>query len=214
MQSRLMSFIHESMPARLWDRVPPVQIPASTETISIIHWPAHTSRQHADGMHHPSSEGLVKKTVITALLTVFVVSAFAQESGQTPHAATVNTSDSRAHVLTREELDKLLARPQNLLVIDVRRPDEVSKIGGLPVYLSIQLSDLQKSLAWIPKGRTIVTVSNHAKRAGTAADLLASKGFKVAGAAGVQTYEQEGGKLTKIVPPPPSNANAATARSP
>jgi rhodanese-related sulfurtransferase len=112
-------------------------------------------------------------------------------------------------------LDKLLAHPQDLLVIDVRRPDEVSKIGGLPVYLSIQLNELEKSLAWIPKGRTIITVSNHAKRAGTAADLLAGKGFKVAGAAGVQTYEQEGGKLTKIVAPPPSSAaNAAATRSP
>ncbi|MDB6160958.1 MAG: hypothetical protein JWO04_4664 [Gammaproteobacteria bacterium] len=157
----------------------------------------------------------MRKTVIAALLTLSVVSAFAQEGGRTPQAASVKTPDSRAHVLTREELDKLLARPQDLLVIDVRRPDEVSKIGGLPVYLSIQLNDLEKSLAWIPRGRTIITVSNHAKRAGTAADLLASKGFKVAGAAGVQTYEQEGGKLTKIVPPPtPSTANAAPAPGP
>jgi rhodanese-related sulfurtransferase len=159
----------------------------------------------------------VNKTLIAALLTISVGSVFAQDTGagRAPHAATANAADSRAHVLTRDELDKLLARPQDLLVIDVRRPDEVSKIGGLPVYLSIQLSDLEKSLAWIPKGRTIITVSNHAKRAGTAADLLASKGFKVAGAAGVQTYEQEGGKLTKVAPPaPPSSANAATARSP
>ena len=157
----------------------------------------------------------MKKTLIAALLTVSVGSVFAQEAGRTPHAATINTAESRAHVLTRAELDKLLARPQDLLVIDVRRPDEVSKIGGLPVYLSIQLQDLEKSVAWIPKGRTIVTVSNHAKRAGTAADLLASKGFKVAGAAGVQTYEQEGGKLTKIEPPPgPSTVSAATTHTP
>jgi rhodanese-related sulfurtransferase len=157
----------------------------------------------------------VKKTLIAALLTVSVGGVFAQDAGHTPHAATVNAADFRAHVLTREELDKLLARPQDLLVIDVRRPDEVSKIGGLPVYLSIQLSDLEKSVAWIPKGRTIITVSNHAKRAGKAADLLATKGFKVAGAAGVQTYEEEGGKLTKIVPPArPGTASAATTPSP
>ena len=157
----------------------------------------------------------MKKTLIAALLTVSVGSVFAQDAGHTPHAATVNAADFRAHVLTREELDKLLARPQDLLVIDVRRPDEVSKIGGLPVYLSIQLNDLEKSVAWIPKGRTIITVSNHAKRAGKAADLLAAKGFKVAGAAGVQTYEQEGGKLTKIEPPPrPSTASAAATGSP
>jgi len=158
----------------------------------------------------------MRNTLIAGLLALSAASAFAQDGSRPQQVAAAPTSApaSQAHVLTREELDKLLAQPQNLLVIDVRRPDEVSKIGGLPVYLSIQLNDLEKSLAWIPKGRTIVTVSNHAKRAGTAADLLASKGFKVAGAAGVQTYEQEGGKLTKIVPPPPSTANATTTRSP
>ena len=154
----------------------------------------------------------MRNTLIAGLLALSAASAFAQDGGRPQQAAAANAAPasvpgSRAHVLTRDELDKLLARPQDLLVIDVRRPDEVSKIGGLPVYLSIQLNDLEKSLAWIPKGRTIITVSNHAKRAAKAADLLASKGFKVAGAAGVQTYEQEGGKLTKVAPlPPPSTA--------
>jgi len=58
-------------------------------------------------------------------------------------------------------------------------------------------------LAWIPKDRTIVTVSNHANRGGRAADLLASHGLQVAGTIGAQVYETQGGKLTKIVPPPP-----------
>jgi rhodanese-related sulfurtransferase len=147
--------------------------------------------------------------LITALLTLCVVSAIAQEAGQTTHPATSSSADFKTHVLTRGELDRLLARPQDLLVIDVRRPDEVSEIGGLPVYLSVQPADLEKSIAWIPKGRTIITVSNHARRAGKAADLLRSKGFKVAGAVGVQTYEEEGGKLTKVARPPsrPSAAN-------
>jgi rhodanese-related sulfurtransferase len=160
----------------------------------------------------------VRRILITGLLVLSTASAFAQGGNSPQRAATATPAaadavsrapTSHAHVLTREELDKLLARPQNLLVIDVRRPDEVSKIGGLPVYLSIQLDDLEKSLVWIPKGRTIITVSNHAKRAGTAADLLASKGFKVAGAVGVQTYEEAGGKLTKVVPPAPRTATAA-----
>jgi rhodanese-related sulfurtransferase len=154
----------------------------------------------------------VRKALIAGLLLLCAATAFAQNSSHAAGVAEANTPASHAHVLTRAELDKLLAHPQNLLVIDVRRPDEVSKIGGLPVYLSVQLGDLEKSLEWIPKGRTIVTVSNHAKRAGTAADLLASKGFKVAGAAGVQTYEQEGGKLTKVViPPSPAPASTAAA---
>jgi rhodanese-related sulfurtransferase len=163
----------------------------------------------------------VRKTLIASLLALSAASTFAQD-GSRPQVGAATTAAanttapsapaSQAHVLTREELDKLLARPQNLLVIDVRRPDEVSKLGGLPVYLSIQLNELEKSLAWIPKGRTIVTVSNHAKRAGTAADLLASKGFKVAGAVGVQTYEEAGGKLTKVVPPAPRTASTSPNR--
>jgi rhodanese-related sulfurtransferase len=161
----------------------------------------------------------VRNTLIAGLLALSAANAFAQDGSRPQQVAATNAAAapasapaSQAHVLTREELDKLLARPQNLLVIDVRRPDEVSKIGGLPVYLSIQLGDLERSLAWIPKGRSIVTVSNHAKRAGTAADLLASKGFKVAGAVGVQTYEEAGGKLTKVTPPPPRTANASPNR--
>jgi rhodanese-related sulfurtransferase len=109
--------------------------------------------------------------------------------------------------LSRVEIDQLLEHPERVLLIDVRRPDEVSSIGGFAVYLSIQLADLEKHLTEIPKDRLIVTVSNHANRAVRAADLLDSKGFKVAGAAGVEDYEAEGGTPVKIAVPPP-NANA------
>jgi rhodanese-related sulfurtransferase len=111
---------------------------------------------------------------------------------------------SQAKVLTRAELDELLAKPNEVLIIDVRRPDEITSNGGFPVYLSIQLGDLEKSLAWIPKDRTLITISNHAARGGRAADILTQAGFKVAGTAGAQTYEQEGGTLKRIVAPPPN----------
>jgi rhodanese-related sulfurtransferase len=106
----------------------------------------------------------------------------------------------KAHVLSVPELNALIAKPDQLLFIDVRRPDEVTSIGGFPVYLSVQLADLEKSLAWIPRDRTIVTVSNHAARAGKAADLLASKGYKVAGAVGAESYEKDGGKIAHVTP--------------
>jgi len=111
---------------------------------------------------------------------------------------------SQAKVLTRAEIDDLLSKPDQVLIIDVRRPDEVKDIGGFPVYLSIQIGDLEKSLAFIPKDRTIIALSNHAARGGRAADILAKAGFKVAGAAGAEDYEAQGGTLTKIVPPPPT----------
>jgi rhodanese-related sulfurtransferase len=136
--------------------------------------------------------------------------AFATVSSAHTSAAQQQTKQARSqvHLLTRAEFDKLLAAPEKLLVIDVRRPDELTSIGGFPAYLSVQLADLDKYLAYIPKERTIVTVSNHAGRAGRAADLLASKGFKVAGAIGAQDYEEQGGKPTKIAPKAPAVAAA------
>ena len=107
--------------------------------------------------------------------------------------------------LNRAQFDELLVKPGQLLVIDVRRPDELTTKGGFPVYLSIQATEIEKSLDFIPKDRSIVTVSNHAGRAGAAADLLSAKGFKVVGAVGAQNYEAEGGKLTKIVPVKPKS---------
>ena len=105
--------------------------------------------------------------------------------------------------LSRAEVDALLAKPAEIVVIDVRRPDELVSKGGFPVYLSIQVKDLEKSLAYIPKERAIVTVSNRAHRAGAAGDLLSAKGFKVAGAAGSQDYEDQGGTVLRVAPPPP-----------
>jgi rhodanese-related sulfurtransferase len=123
-------------------------------------------------------------------------------------AAFAQAPPAKAKILTRAELDQLLATPDKVLLIDVRRPDEISSNGGFPVYLSIQIGELEKHLDAIPKDRIIVTVSNHAARGGKAADLLASHGFNVAGAVGAETYEKEGGTLTKIQPPPKKETSA------
>jgi rhodanese-related sulfurtransferase len=136
------------------------------------------------------------------VVLVFAGLVFGQEGG----AGKANTKKqaSQAHVLTNAEFDALLAKPDQILLIDVRRPDEVKENGGFPVYLSIQAAELEKRLAWIPKDRTIVTISNHAARGGAAADVLTKAGFKVAGTIGAQTYEEAGGKLTKIAAPNPT----------
>ncbi len=114
-----------------------------------------------------------------------------------------------AHVLTRAEFDALRASPDKLLIVDVRRPDEIGTIGGFDVYLNIQTADIDKRLNAIPRDRTIVTVSNHANRAGRVADVLTAHGFKVAGALGVQNYEQDGGAVTHIAPPKRDGAGNA-----
>lgn len=91
-----------------------------------------------------------------------------------------------AKVLTRAEFDGLLAHPAKLLIIDVRRPDEYAG-GTFPVFLSVQIDDLEKQLAYIPKDRNVVTVSNHKGRSGRAAAILLAHGYKVLGTIGAQT---------------------------
>jgi rhodanese-related sulfurtransferase len=103
--------------------------------------------------------------------------------------------------LQRAEVDALLAAPEKLVVLDVRRPDEVTAKGSFPVFLNIQAKDIEKQLSYIPKDRVIVTVSNHAHRAGAVGDLLTAKGFKVAGATGSEDYEAQGGKIVRIEAP-------------
>lgn len=153
-----------------------------------------------------------KHTLIAALtLALGVTAAHAAEEVKAA-APTAQAYKYQTPKLNRQQLDALLAKPSQLVVIDLRRPDELTKIGGLPVYLSIQSKDVEKSLDYIPKDRNIITVSNHAGRAGAAGDLLTSKGYKVVGAVGVQNYEEEGGKLTKIEPPAPKTADASAAK--
>ena len=121
----------------------------------------------------------------------------AAETAETHHAPA-----TKAKQLTNAEFDAYLAHPDQVLLLDVRRPDEVSSIGGFPVYLSIQAKDLKNHLNEIPKERPIITVSNHAARASVAADLLESQGFKVLGAVGADTYQKTGGKLAEKIPVP------------
>jgi len=138
----------------------------------------------------------MKKLLLLMALFASAVTFAQPQGGDAP---------SKAKIFTRAEFDAL--KPGSVLLLDVRRPTEIAQNGGFPVYLNIQAADLEKHLAEIPRGKPIVTVSNHAHRAGIAADLLASKGINVAGTIGAQVYESEGGTLVKYPPEKP----AATA---
>lgn len=136
----------------------------------------------------------MKKLVLLLLLAS--AATFAQPQG--------GDAPSKAKIFTRAEFDALMAKPGSVLLIDVRRPTEIAQNGGFPVFLNIQAADLEKHLAEIPRDKPVITVSNHAHRAGIAADLLASKGIKVAGAIGAQVYESDGGTLIKYPPEKPA----------
>lgn len=114
---------------------------------------------------------------------------------ETAHAQGAAAAQSETPALSREQVDRYLATPDSVVFIDVRRADEVAAIGGLPVFLNIQASELDRFLAYIPRDRAIVTVSNHAGRARKTAALLRERGFTVAGVVGVEDYAAAGGTL-------------------
>lgn len=153
-----------------------------------------------------------KKALTTTLpaalwLTLCITPTLHAQTAATPAATSASTPAAdvwnyKTHRLDRAAVDALLAKPKQLLVIDVRRPDEVTAKGSFPVFLNVQAADLAQQLDAIPRDRVILTVSNHAHRAGAAGDLLASKGFKVAGATGSEDYEAQGGTITRLRPPP------------
>jgi rhodanese-related sulfurtransferase len=175
------------------------------------------SALHSPELKHQNERSLSMKNLKTLLAVVLGLAtsiAFAQQGAAVSNAAVPGATAPGADVwkynskrLTSAEVDALLAKPEKLVVIDVRRPDELTAKGSFPVYLNIQTKDIEKSLAYIPKDRAIITVSNHAHRAGAVGDLLTSKGFKVAGAAGSEDYEAQGGKaVVKVIAPPPKVA--------
>lgn len=137
------------------------------------------------------------KSVVAAVLGLSVSFAFAQQAAPAAQPWIYKTKQ-----LERAEVDALLAKPENLVVIDVRRPDELTVKGSFPVYLNIQVKEVANNLAYIPKDRVILTVSNRAHRAGAVGDLLTSKGFNVAGATGSDDYQDQGGSITRVSPPP------------
>jgi gluconolactonase len=127
-------------------------------------------------------------------------------------APSVVPAGVEAPVLSRAQIDALLAKPGEVLFLDVRRADEIGVKGGFPVFLSVQLAQLERFLPFIPRDRTIVPVSNHAGRAKKAASLLTANGFRVAGVAGVDGYAAEGGTLVGQKPADPATSGSVASQ--
>lgn len=154
-----------------------------------------------------------KQALASAALIALTASA-GGAFAQTAPAAAVAATPAAEPALTREQVDALLATPDKVAFVDVRRADEIAASGSVPVFLNIQVSELDRFLPYIPRDRQIVTISNHAGRAGRAATLLRSKGFTVAGAFGAEDYAAKGGTLygKKFVTPAIAGVVAADTR--
>jgi gluconolactonase len=143
--------------------------------------------------------GSPRSRIAGLALALLIVAAAPANSQSTPSVE----APSKIPVLTRAQIDDALAHLDKVLFIDVRRPDEVSDIGGFPAYFSIQISELDRLAPILPHDRDLIVVSNHAARGAKGAELLAAKGFHVIGAVGAETYEKDGGAISnkKVVTP-------------
>jgi len=140
--------------------------------------------------------GIARKLgTLTAIAAISTLPQAALGSPFLTQLASTGADRGETPILTRAQVDQLLANPEQVLFIDVRRADEIAAIGGLPVFLNIQASELDRFVPYIPRDRSIVTISNHAGRAKRAASFLREQGYTIAGAVGVQDYEAQGGSL-------------------
>ncbi|MES2303146.1 MAG: SMP-30/gluconolactonase/LRE family protein [Pseudomonadota bacterium] len=155
-----------------------------------------------------------KRRILSVLALSVSLVALLPAQPALAQAAPAPVAQSATPKLDKAKIDALLATPDKVVFIDVRRADEISQLGGLPVFLNIQISELDRFLPYIPRDRQIVTISNHAGRAQKAAGLLVAKGFNVVGAAGAEDYAAEGGFLygQKIVTPAIPGVVAADTR--
>jgi rhodanese-related sulfurtransferase len=137
-------------------------------------------------------------------------------------------AQAKVKELHKADVDALLATPEKVLILDVRSPSEMAAEGTFTVFLNAAVAEsdakaagLEKHLADIPKDRAIVAAGGSQASAMAAASVLASHGFKVAGAVSVPAYDKEGGSLTKYQPykhwsmnggTPPPGRTATSAR--
>ena len=150
----------------------------------------------------------MKKNLLLALL--FISSAFqvlpAQEKpaqGEAKpqtEAAKQQAEQSSIKKLSTAEVDQLLDSHKHVYILDVRKPEEIAQLGTLKGSINIPIDQLEQRLNEVPKNKLILTLSNHAGRGSKAAELLEKNGYKVAGAAGIQTYTADGGTKYLVHP--------------
>ena len=79
---------------------------------------------------------------------------------------------------------------QGAIIVDVRTPKEFAS-GHVPGALNIPIEELAKSVARVPKNKTLVVYCASGNRSGKATALLRQKGWTVFDVATQKDYERE-----------------------
>ncbi|RKO61373.1 rhodanese-like domain-containing protein [Caldibacillus debilis] len=93
--------------------------------------------------------------------------------------------------LTAKEVERLLQEGKKINIIDVRETEEMAE-GKIPGAVNIPLSILEFRLHELDQTKEYILVCRSGGRSGLAAELLASRGFRVINMrGGMQAWEGE-----------------------
>jgi hypothetical protein len=60
--------------------------------------------------------------------------------------------------ISSDRLAKLLEEPDKVFFLDVREPQEISRLGSVRNYVNIPFSQLPARLGEVPRGKVVVTL--------------------------------------------------------
>jgi rhodanese-related sulfurtransferase len=121
---------------------------------------------------------LSRRTALAAFLAAAALAAPAIVRAQAP---------DEAKRVKAADIDALLAKG-DVVVLDVREPNELEETGTVTGAIHIPLGQLESRLGELPKDKVILTACRGGGRASRALALLESKGFKTAGFCGLKDY--------------------------
>jgi rhodanese-related sulfurtransferase len=144
---------------------------------------------------------------LTGILVAFVALAVFME--WLPAQAGQPSSQGKVLHLDARGLDLLLQFDANLLLIDVRAPDELTgPLGKIPQSRSVSMQELVKNPEQFPRDKTLVLICHNGNRSLKAADLLAEHGYVVYSVdEGMQSWR-------KLHPPTPAATEGAPEKEP
>ncbi len=115
---------------------------------------------------------LIGILIVTLPLVVFLA--------WSPAMAGQHSSQGKVLHLDAHGLDLLLQFDPNLLLIDVRTPDELNgPLGKIPQSRNVPMQELEKNPEQFPRDKTLVLICRTGHRTLKAAHLLAEHGYVV-----------------------------------
>ncbi|MEO8287016.1 MAG: rhodanese-like domain-containing protein [Chloroflexota bacterium] len=100
--------------------------------------------------------------------------------------------------VTAEEVQRRQAGGENLLILDVREPNEY-KEAHVPGSMLVPLGQLAYKVAELPKDRPIVAICRSGNRSGVATNMLLRAGFNEVQnlSGGIMAWARAGGPLKR-----------------